>query len=70
MAKKKMALVDLTKMNLSFEEKNQTIKLINFKIATLTLDTAIYEKEKFIANRTMVYAHLPKKLKALLNKYF
>jgi hypothetical protein len=70
MAKKKPTLVNLEKMNLSFEDKDQTIKLLNFKTQTLCLDTAIYEKEVFIANRTMVYAHLPRKLKSELNKYF
>ena len=33
----------------------------------MSLDIAIYEKEKFIKNSTMVFAHLPKKLKAILN---
>ncbi|QKJ23174.1 malate dehydrogenase [Poseidonibacter lekithochrous] len=70
MAKKKQSLVDLRKMNLSFEEKNQIIKLINLKTKTLTLDTEIYENDQFIAKREMVYAHLPKKLKAQLNSFF
>ena len=70
MAKKKAVLVDLKKMNLSFEEKGQIIKLINFKTQTLTLDTEIFENETFIAKRNMVYAHLPKKLKVQLNKFF
>jgi len=70
MAKKKAVLVDLKKRNLSFEEKGQTIKLINFKTQTLTLDTEIFENQDFIAKRTMVYAHLPKKLKAQLNSFF
>jgi len=70
MAKKKPALVDLKKMNLFFEEKGQIIKLINFKTQTLSIDTEIYESETFIAKRSMVYAHLPKKLKVQLNKFF
>ena len=70
MAKKKKALIDLSKMNLSYEEKGQTIKLINFKTQTLSLDTQIYENDTLIATRSMVYAHLPKKLKATLNKFF
>ena len=70
MAKKKPTLVDLKKMNLSFEEKGQIIKLINFKTQILSLDTEIFENETFIAKRTMVYAHLPKKLKVELNKFF
>ncbi len=67
MAKSKKSTIDLSKGNLSFEERNQTIKLLNFKPETMNLDIAIYEKEKFIKNSTMVFAHLPKKLKAKLN---
>lgn len=67
MAKSKKLIIDLSKENLFFEEKNQTIKLLNFKTETMSLDIAIFEKEKFIKNSTMVFAHLPKKLKAKLN---
>ena len=67
MAKIKKSVIDLSKENLLFEERNQTIKLLNFKPETMSLDIAIYEKEKFIKNSTMVFAHLPKKLKAKLN---
>ena len=67
MAKSKKATIDLSKENLCFEERNQTIKLLCFKTQTMSLDIAIYEKNKFIKNSTMVFAHLPKKLKARLN---
>lgn len=67
MAKSKKLVIDLSKENLSFEERNQTIKLLNFRTDTMNLDIAIFEKEKFIKNSTMVFAHLPKKLKAKLN---
>ena len=67
MAKSKKLIIDLSKENLFFEERNQTIKLLNFKTETMSLDIAIFEKEKFIKNSTMVFAHLPKKLKAKLN---
>ena len=67
MAKSKKATIDLSKENLFFEERNQTIKLLSFKTQTMSLDIAIYEKNKFIKNSTMVFAHLPKKLKAKLN---
>ena len=67
MAKIRKSTIDLSKENLSFEERNQTVKLLNFKIDSMILDIAIYEKEKFIKNSTMVFAHLPKKLKAKLN---
>ena len=67
MAKSKSSTIDLSKENLFFEERNQTIKLLSFKTQTMSLDIAIYEKEKFIKNSTMVFAHLPKKLKVKLN---
>ena len=66
MAKSKKS-IDLSKDNLSFEERNQTIKLFTFKIDNMTLDISIFEKGKFIKNSTMVFAHLPKKLKTKLN---
>jgi len=67
LAKIKKSSIDLSKENLTFEERNQTIKLLCFKTETMSLDIAIYEKDKFIKNSTMVFAHLPKKLKAKLN---
>ena len=67
MAKDKKSIIDLSSDNLFFEERNQIIKLLNFKTDTMSLDIAIYEKEKFIKNSTMDFAHLPKKLKARLN---
>ena len=67
MAKDKKSIIDLSSDNLFSEERNQIIKLLNFKTDTMSLDIAIYEKEKFIKNSTMVFAHLPKKLKARLN---
>ena len=66
MAKSKI-IVDLSKENLFFEEKNQTIKLLNFRLDNMSLDIAIYEKDKLIKTSSMVFAHLPKKLKAKLN---
>ena len=67
MAKNKNSIIDLSKDNLLFEERNQTIKLLYFRTQTMSLDIAIFEKDKFIKNSTMVFAHLPKKLKAKLN---
>jgi len=67
LAKNKKLVIDLKEENLTFDERNQTIKLLNFKTDTMSLDIAIFEKDKFIKNSTMVFAHLPKKLKAKLN---
>ena len=69
MARSKKTTIDLSKENFFFEERTQTIKLLNFKTQTMILDIAIYEKDKFIKNSTMVFAHIKKKLKAKLNPY-
>lgn len=65
MAKK--AIIDLKNMNLSFEDRNQTIKLITFKTTNMTLDIEVYENGNFIKKSNMVFAQIPKKLKAKLN---
>ncbi|WP_417814557.1 hypothetical protein [Thalassospira alkalitolerans] len=70
MAKSKKAIIDLKKMNLSFEERNNQIKLLSFKTSTMTIDVEIYEKGQLLKKDTIVFAHLPKKLKAKLNPLF
>lgn len=59
--------IDLMNENLMFEEREQTIKLLKFNKSTMSLDIAIFENGEFIKNSKMVFAHLPKKLKAKLN---
>lgn len=65
MAKK--SNIDLSNMNLFYEDRNQTIKLQNLKRSSMNIEVAIYEKDKFIKNRTIAFAHVPKKIKAKLN---
>lgn len=60
-------IIDLSKENLFFQERNQTIKILNFKTDSMSLDIAIFENNIFIKNSTMVFAHLPKKIKTKLN---
>lgn len=62
MAKK--PFIDLKHLNLSYQERNQTIKLLTFKKTNMTLDIAIYENDKFIKNSNIVFAHLPKSIKS------
>lgn len=66
MAKSK-AIVDLKDKNLSFLQKDETIKLLNFNPNSMSLDISIFKDETFIKNSKMVFAHLPKKLKEKLN---
>ncbi|WP_321315814.1 malate dehydrogenase [Halarcobacter sp.] len=62
MAKK--PIINLIPMNLSYQDRDQTIKLLTFKRSNMTLDIAIYENEKFIKNSNIVFAHLPKSIKS------
>lgn len=64
MAKK--PYIDLKSMNISYEEKEQTIKLLAFKKTNMTLEVAIFEGGKFLKNTTIVFAHLPKKIKSII----
>lgn len=64
MAKK--PLIDLKSKDISYEQNNQTIKLLLFKKSNMTIEIAIFEAGKFIKNSTIVFAHLPKNIKSLI----
>lgn len=64
MAKK--PIVDLTSKNITYQDKNQTIKLKLFKKSNMTLEVSIFEGEKFIKNSVIAFAHLPKNIKSLI----
>ena len=65
MIKKK--IVDLKDKNLEFIQKDETIKLLSFNTLKMSLEIAIFKNDKLIKNSFMVFAHLPKSLKAKLN---
>lgn len=65
MANKK-PIIDLRSKNITYEDKNQVIKLISFKKSNMTIDIAIYESGKLIKNSNIVFAHLPKNIKSLI----
>lgn len=64
MAKK--PVIDLKNKNITYQDKNQTIKLLTFKKSNMTLDIAIYENGEFIKNSNIVFAHLPKSIKSII----
>lgn len=63
----KKKIVDLKKLNLEFIQKDETIKLLSFDTLKMSLEISIFKNEKFVKNSSMVFAHLPKSLKAKLN---
>ncbi|QKJ27354.1 hypothetical protein ACBT_1448 [Aliarcobacter cibarius] len=60
-------IIDLRNSNLQFLQKDETIKLLNFNTEKMNLEIAIFKNDSFVKNSTMVFAHLPKTLKAKLN---
>lgn len=64
MAKK--PIINLKSKNITYEQNNQTIKLLSFKKSNMTLDIAIYENGEFIKNSNIVFAHLPKSIKSII----
>ena len=64
MAKK--PIIDLKSKNITFEQNNQTIKLLSFKKSNMSLDIAIFENGECIKNSSMVFAHLPKNIKSII----
>ncbi|RXJ93476.1 malate dehydrogenase [Malaciobacter molluscorum] len=65
MAKKR--IIDLSKQNLSYEEKNQIIKILNLNQQSMNLEVSIFQNNEFIKKTTIAFAHIPKKLKAKIN---
>lgn len=64
MAKK--TIIDLSSKNITYKDKNQTIKLLVFKKTNMTLEISISANDKFIKKDIIAFAHLPKSIKALI----
>ena len=65
MVKKK--IVDVKEQNLEVIQKDETIKQLSFNTQKMSLEISIFKNDKFVKNSSMVFAHLPKSLKAKLN---
>ena len=65
MAKKKKS-IELTKDNISFQEKDTLYKLLRFYPDKMTIDTMVYEDGKKQGMRNLPFAHLPKELKKVI----
>ena len=53
--------------NKSFEQDGLKYELISFNTDKMTCEAKVYDKEKLIKTQTIAFAHIPKKLKAILN---
>ena len=65
MAKKKKS-IELSKDNISFQEKDTLYKLLRFYPDKMTIDTMVYENGQKQGMRNLPFAHLPKELKKII----
>lgn len=61
---KKPLIINLIPQKIQYEQNNQTIKLNSFNQKDMTLKISIWEKDQFIKDQTIVFAHLPKSIKS------
>lgn len=55
---------NLKPLNIEYKDKNQTIKLLSFNKSNMTLEISIFENGEYIKNSNIVFAHLPRDVKA------
>ena len=65
MAKKKQS-IELTKQNISFQEKDTLYKLVRFYPDKMTIDTMVSENGVKQGMRNLPFAHLPKEIKKII----
>lgn len=66
MAKKRQNL-DLKNRNITYIENGITHEVIYLKAATMTVDIKCYENGNYTKTITLPFAHIPKKIKSLIN---
>ncbi len=64
MAKKPQ--IDLRLKNITYKNKNQTIKLLSFKKSNMILEISIFDDGEYLKDSTIAFAHLPKSIKSLI----
>lgn len=65
MAKKKK-IIDLKSSNINYLENSLTHKVNNLRTSSMTVDISVYNKEVFVENKTIPFAHLPKAIKQMV----
>lgn len=64
---KKRNIVDLQSKKISYEENGISHELLSLKTSSMTVDIRCSKNGVFIKNSTLPFAHLPKKIKSLIN---
>lgn len=66
MAKKRQN-IDLKNKRISYEENGLKHELQLFKTSSMTVDIKCTKNGEFVKETTLPFAHLPKKIKSLIN---
>jgi hypothetical protein len=66
MAKKK-SNIHLESKNITYVQDDTTYKVIALKTSSMTVQLQCFKNDVFIKNTTLPFAHLPKKIKSLVN---
>lgn len=59
--------IELKRQNISYEQDGVKYHLISLKASNMTVSIDCYEKGTFSKNISLPFAHLPKKIKSLIN---
>ncbi len=62
-----MKIINLKNKNICFTKETKEYKILIFRKDKMSVELEVKEKGVFLKNEQMVFAHLPKKIKALLN---
>lgn len=67
MAKKRTQRIDLSNLDISYVESNTLCRLKWFDLKNMKVEMDLYEGEKRLRSCELVFAHLPKSIKKVLN---
>lgn len=65
MAKKK-EIISLKSNNITYEENLIKYQVLNLRKPKMLVEVAAYKNDKFIENKIIPFAHLPKSIKAIV----
>lgn len=64
---KKQQNIDLKNKDITYIERGITHKVIYLKASTMTVDIQCYENGEYTKSIVLPFAHVPKKIKSLIN---
>lgn len=64
---KKTEIISFKNKNITYTQDNQMIKVLSLKKPKMVVELACFEHDKFIENKVIPFAHLPKNIKSIIN---